>query len=100
MAVENPLWGAQSIHGELLKLGSELAQSTVSNCLRRHPRPRGQTWKTFIENNKDAIAAADLFVVPTLGFKLMYGIAIIHLKRRVILFVIAIQVMALFLSGA
>lgn len=82
MAAENPLWGAPRIHGELLKLGFELAQSTVSNYLRRHPRPRGQTWKTFIENHKDVLAAADLFVVPTIGFKVMYGIAIIHLKRR------------------
>lgn len=82
MAAENPLWGAPRIHGELLKLGFELAQSTVSNYLRRHPRPREQTWKTFIENHKDVLAAIDLFVVPTIGFKLMYGIAIIHLKRR------------------
>jgi hypothetical protein len=82
MAAENPLWGAPRIHGELLKLGFELAQSTVSNYLRRHPRPRGQTWRTFIDNHKDVLAAADLFVVPTIGFKLMYGIAIIHLKRR------------------
>ena len=82
IAAENPLWGAPRIHGEMLKLGFELAQATVSNYLRRHPRPRGQTWKTFIENHKDALAAIDLFVVPTIGFKLMYGIAIIHLKRR------------------
>lgn len=82
MAAENPLWGAPRIHGELLKLGFELAQSTVSNYLRRRPRPRGQTWKTFIENHKDALAAIDLFVVPTIGFKLMYGIAILNLKRR------------------
>jgi len=82
MAAENPLWGAPRIHGELLKLSFELAQSTVSNYLRRDPRPREQTWKTFIENHKDVLAAIDLFVVPTIGFKLMYGIAIIHLKRR------------------
>ena len=82
MAAENPLWGAPRIHGELLKLGFELSQATVSNYLRREPRPRGQSWKTFIENHKDAIAATDLFVVPSIGFKLMYGIAIIHLKRR------------------
>jgi transposase InsO family protein len=82
MAAENPLWGAPRIHGELLKLGFELAQSTVSNYLRRHPRARGQTWKTFIENHKDALAAIDLFVAPTIGFKLMYGIVIVHLKRR------------------
>ena len=82
MAAENPLWGAPRIHGELLKLGFELSQSTVSNYLRREPRPRGQSWKTFIDNHKDAIAATDLFVVPTIGFKLMYGIVIVHLKRR------------------
>ena len=82
MAAENPLWGAPRIHGELLKLGFEVAQSTVSNYLRREPRPRGQSWKTFIDNHKNAIAATDLFVVPTIGFKLMYGIVIVHLKRR------------------
>jgi transposase InsO family protein len=82
MAAENPLWGAPRIHGELLKLGFELAQSTVSNYLRRNPRPRGQTWKTFIDNHNDAIAATDLFVVPTISFRLMYGIVIVHLKRR------------------
>jgi len=82
MAAENPLWGAPRIHGELLKLWYELAQSTVSNYLRRHPRPRGQTWKTFIENHREALAAIDLFVVPTIGFKLMYGIVIVHLNRR------------------
>ena len=81
MAAENPLWDAPRIHGELLKLGLELAQSTVSNYLRREPRPRGQAWKTFIENHKDAVTATDLFVVPTIGFKLMYGIIIVHLKR-------------------
>jgi len=82
MANENPLWGAPRIHGELLKLGFKVAQSTVTNYLRRHPKPRGQTWKTFIDNHKDALAAIDLFVVPTVGFKLLYGIAILHLKRR------------------
>jgi transposase InsO family protein len=82
IAAENPLWGAPRIHGEVLKLGFDIAQSTVSTYLRRHPRPRGQTWKTFIENHKDDMAAIDLFVVPTIGFKLLYGIAILHLKRR------------------
>src|ERR1700739_1500398 len=82
MAAANPLWGAPRIHGELLKLGIEVAQSTVSKYLRSRPRPRGQTWKTFITNHKDAIAAIDLFVVPTIRFNLLYGIAILHLKRR------------------
>jgi len=82
MAFENPLWGAPRIHGELLKLGFRVAQSTVSKYLGQHSRPTGQTWKTFIENHKDAIAAVDFFVVPTIGFKLLYGVAILHLKSR------------------
>lgn len=82
MARENPLWGAPRIHGELLKLGFDLSQSTVSKYLSRLYRPSGQSWKTFIRSHKDAIAAVDLFVVPTLGLKLLYGIAILHLKRR------------------
>ena len=82
LAAENPLWGAPRIHGELLKLGFEVAQSTVSKYLRQRPWPKGQSWKTFIENHKDAMTAIDLFVVPTIGFKLLYGIAILHLGRR------------------
>ena len=82
MARENPLWGAPRIHGELLKLGFDVSQSTVSKYLSRIYRSRGQRWKTFIKNHKDAIAAVDLFVVPTVRFKLLYGIAIIHLGRR------------------
>jgi hypothetical protein len=60
----------------------EISQATVSKYLRRRPRPRGQTWKAFIANHNDAMAAIDLFVVPTIGFKLLSGIAILHLKRR------------------
>jgi hypothetical protein len=71
MARENPLWGAPRIHGELLKLGFDVSQSTVSKYLTRFYRPRGEGWKTFIGNHKDAIAAVDLFVVPTAGFKLL-----------------------------
>jgi transposase InsO family protein len=82
MAHENPLWGAPRIHGELLKLGFTVAQSTVSKYLGQHSGPRGQAWKTFIENHQDAMAAIDPFVMPTIGFKLLYGIAILHLKRR------------------
>jgi transposase InsO family protein len=82
MARENTLWGAPRIHGELLKLGFRVAQSTVSKNPGQHSRPRGQTWNTFIDNHKDVMAAIDLFVVPTIGFNLLYGIAILHLKRR------------------
>ena len=79
---DNPLWGAPRIHGELLKLGFEVSQSTVSKYLGRCYRSRGQSWRTFINNHKDAIAAVDLFVVPTASFKLLYGLVILHLTRR------------------
>src|SRR3981189_1311782 len=79
---ENPLWGAPRIHGELLKLGLEIAQSTVAKYMVRRRRPPAQGWKTFIRNHAPDIAAIDLFVVRTIGFKLLYGLAIIHLERR------------------
>ena len=75
MSVENPLWGAPRIHGELLKLGFEVAQSTVSKYMvRRHGGPSGQSWWTFLRNHTPEIAAMDLFVVPTIAFNLLYGI--------------------------
>ena len=66
MSRENPLWGASRIHGELLMLGFEVAQSTVSKYLVRPPKPPSQTWKTFLRNHAEAIAAIDMCVVPTL----------------------------------
>jgi transposase InsO family protein len=82
MSVENPLWGAPRIHGELLKLGLQVAQSTVAKYMARSGRGRSQTWKTFLCNHAPDIAAIDLFVVPTIGFKLLYGIVIMRLDRR------------------
>jgi len=79
---ENPLWGAPRIHGELLKLGIEIAQSTVAKYIVRRRGPPSQGWKTFLRNHAPDIAAIDLFVVPTIGFKLLYGLAIILLERR------------------
>ena len=68
MSLENPLWGATKIHGELLKLGIRVAQSTVSTYMvPRRDRPL-QTWKTFVRNHMEGIAAIDLFVVPTIAF--------------------------------
>ncbi|HKF09023.1 MAG TPA: hypothetical protein VKB89_09925 [Xanthobacteraceae bacterium] len=63
MSKENPLWGAPRIHGELLKLGFEIAESTVSKYMNRRRAP--QTWRTFLRNHATAIAAIDLCVVPT-----------------------------------
>ena len=69
MSKENPLWGAPRIHGELLKLGFEIAESTVSKYMIRHRGPPSQTWRTFLRNHADAIAAIDLCLVPTLTFE-------------------------------
>ena len=66
----------------MLKLGIEIAQSTVAKYLVRRRGPPSQGWKTFIRNHAPDIAAIDLFVVRTIGFKLLYGLAIIHLERR------------------
>jgi hypothetical protein len=79
---ENPLWGAPRIHGELLKLGIEIAQSTVAKYMVRRRGPPSQGWKTFLRNHSSHIAAIDMFVVPTIGFGLLYGLAIIRLGRR------------------
>ena len=88
MSADNPLWGAPRIHGELLKLGFEVAQSTVAKYMAdRHDRPRGQSWWTFLCNHMPEIAAMDLFVVPTLAFKLLYGFVILRLDRRDIVWI-------------
>jgi hypothetical protein len=71
MSRENPLWGAPRIHGELLKLGFEIAESTVSKYIVRRRRPPSQTWRTFLHNHADAIAGIDLCVVPTLTFEFL-----------------------------
>jgi transposase InsO family protein len=82
MSVDNPLWGAPRIHGELLKLGFEVAQSTVAKYMIKRSRPPGQSWWTFLRNHAPEIAAMDLFVVPTLAFSLLYGFVIVRLDRR------------------
>ena len=78
----NPLWGAPRIHGELLKLGFDVAQSTVAKYMVRRRGPPSQGRKTFLGNHVPHIGAIDLFVVPTAGFKLLYGLVIIRLQRR------------------
>ena len=85
MSRANWLWGAPRIHGELLKLGIEVAESTVGKYMFKRPRRPGQSWTTFLRNHADGIAAVDLFVVPTIGFKLLYGLVILgHGRRRLI----------------
>src|ERR1700733_12550735 len=82
MSVENPLWGAPRIHGELLKLGFEVAQSSVAKYMVKRRSPPSQGWRTFLQNHAPDIAAMDLFEVPTIGFKLLYGFVIVRLDRR------------------
>jgi transposase InsO family protein len=82
MSVETPLWGAPRIHGELLKLGFEIAQSSVAKYMVKRQRPPSQGWRTFLRNHAPDIAAMDLFVVPTIGFDLLYAFVIVRLDRR------------------
>jgi transposase InsO family protein len=85
MNKENPLWGASRIHGELLMLGFEVAQSTVSKYLARPAKPPSQSWKTFLRNHAEAIAAIDMCVVPTLTFDLLFAVLVIGHGRRQLL---------------
>src|SRR2546425_6799285 len=82
ISAENPLWGAPRVHGELLKLGFEVAQSSVAKYIVERCGPPSQGWRTFLRNHAPNIAAMDLFVVPTIGFDLLYGLVIVRLARR------------------
>ena len=82
MSVDNPLWGAPRIHGELLKLGFEVAQSSIAKYMVKRHGPPSQPWRTFLRNHAPDIAAMDLFVAPTIGFNLLYGFIVVRLARR------------------
>ena len=82
MSLENQLWGAPRIHGELLKLGFEVAQLSVAKYMVKRRGPPSQGWRTFLRNHAPDLAAMDLFVIPTIGFRLLYGFAIVRLDRR------------------
>jgi putative transposase len=85
MAAANPLWGAPRIHGELLKLGFTIAQTTVAKYMGRHrPRP-SQTWRTFLANHAQQLIAADFFVVPTATYRLLFVLVFLaHDRRRIV----------------
>ena len=70
MVVENPSWGAPRIDGELLTLGFELSERTISRWMKRAPRDpdRSKRWLAFLRNHREAIAAMDFFNVPTITF--------------------------------
>jgi transposase InsO family protein len=82
MSRDNPLWGAPRIHGELLKLGINIAQPTVAKYMPRRRGPSSPGWRAFLRSHTAHIAAIDLFVAPTIGFRLLYGLVILRLERR------------------
>jgi putative transposase len=89
MVAENPTWGAPRIHGELLQLGFDVSERTVSRWMRRAPRLRDRSmrWKTFLSNHREVIAAMDFFTVPTLTFSVLYCFFVIaHDRRRILHF--------------
>jgi hypothetical protein len=85
MSIANPLWGAPRIHGELLKLDIDVGQTTVAKYMAKRRRSPSQGWRTFLHNNADGIASLDLFVVPTISFRLLCGLLILQHGRRQIL---------------
>jgi transposase InsO family protein len=87
ISTENQLWGAPRIHGELLKLGLSVAQSTVAKYMVKRRGPPSQGWRTFLRTHAPDIAAMDLFVVPTIGFKLLYGFVIVRIDRRELIWI-------------
>ena len=89
MVAENPTWGAPRIHGELLMLGFDVSETTISRWMRRAPRrpEPAQRWLAFLRNHREAIAAMDFFTVPTLTFNVLHCFFIIsHDRRRILHF--------------
>jgi transposase InsO family protein len=87
ISVANPLRGAPRIHGELLKLGIRVGQTTVAKYMAIRWKPPSQGWKTFLRNHTDGIASMDLFLVPTISFRLLYGLLILQHSRRELLWI-------------
>jgi hypothetical protein len=85
MSIANPLWGAPRIHGELLKLGIDVGQTTVAKYMAKRRQPPSQGRKTFLRDHADPVASIDLFVVPTISFRLLYGFLVLRHSRREIL---------------
>ena len=87
MCRENPGWGAPRIHGELLKLGIDIGESSVSKYMVRCRKPPSQTWRTFLENHAQQLVSIDFFTVPTLRFQVLYVFLVLaHDRRRILHF--------------
>ena len=84
---ENPLRGAPRIHGELLKLGINVGETSVGKYMARKRKPPSQTWKTFLENHVKTVVSIDFFTVPAIRFQVLYVFLVLaHVRRRIIHF--------------
>jgi transposase InsO family protein len=89
MSRDNPLWGAPRIHGELLKLGIALGESSVSKYMVRHRKPPSQTWRTFLDNHVKTMVSVDFFTVPTIRLQVLYVFLVLaHDRRRILHFAV------------
>ncbi len=87
MATANPYWGAPRVHGELLKLGIEISERTVSRLMPRKRKPPSQTWRTFLDNHVKDLVSIDFFTVPTVTFRVLFVFVVLsHYRRRVVYF--------------
>jgi transposase InsO family protein len=86
---DNPLWGAPKIHGELLKLGIDIGETSVSKYMVRRRRPPSQSWRAFLENHVKSMVSVDFFTVPTIRFQILYVFLVLaHDRRRIIHFAV------------
>jgi hypothetical protein len=87
IATENPTWGAPRVHGELLMLGFEVGEATVSRYMPRRRKPPSQTWRSFLRNHTQDLVSIDFFVVPTATFRILYVFLVLeHERRRIVHF--------------
>src|ERR1035438_2626843 len=87
MSRANPLWGAPRIHGELLKLGIDIGETSVSKYMVRQRKPPSQTWRTFLDNHVQQLVSVDFFTVPTIRFQVLYVFLVLaHERRRILHF--------------
>jgi len=92
MSLANPRWGAPRIHGELLKLGIDIGETTVAKYMVRPRRPSSQTWKAFLSNHMQDLVSTDFFVVPTATFRLLFVFIVLsHERRRVWHFAVTVH---------
>jgi putative transposase len=91
MARENPTWGAPRVHGELLMLGFEVGEATVSRYMPRRRKPPSQRWRAFLRNHTRDLVSIDFFVVPTATFRILY-VFLEHERRRIVHFNVAVAV--------